>query len=211
MSRSFETPGALSLYDYDFDSVSRRSSTVVDSEWAADQVRRHELSHRIRVPIDQTATTNAINIQIQVQNNGALAAAEVNNVERVTENTKEAITRGSICRHRNSRIMVFLISSLVIVFIVVTAIWAVYKKMNDNKNILGESTSTQESTRVTSSEQRHSSEPTQTTLQTTTKEPFALVSRSEWGANAKMKGDRKSTFNKNQYLKMLSLKLILRF
>lgn len=191
MSQFFETPGALC--DYDFDSVSRRSSTVVDSDYAAERVRYHELNHQFRVPIEQTATTNAINIQIQVQNNRAIATSEVNSVERVTygENVKEKINCGGICRQQKLRMVFLLIILLVIVAIVVTSILTFYKKMNDNKVVLEESTSTQTTTRATSSEPKQSSEPTKSPLTTTTKDPFEIVKRSEWGANLVMKGTKK--------------------
>lgn len=182
------TDGDVSLSDYNFDSVSRRSSTVVDSELAAEQVRRDDLRRQFRVPTDQL-TTNAINIQIQVQNNGS----EVKSVERVNaeQNTKRKVKVGAISRQLKFRIMFSLIILLVIVAIVVTSVWSSYKMKNDSKDDSEETTSLPQTSHETSFKSQNSPEPTSSLLSTTTKDPLALVSRLEWGANSAQKGIKK--------------------
>ena len=53
--------------DYNFDSVSMRSSTIADSELVESQIREYEKENRCVVPIERSG--NSINLQISVMNN----------------------------------------------------------------------------------------------------------------------------------------------
>lgn len=185
MSHVFEASGefALSPYDNDFDSVSMRSSTVVDSDYAADQVRRYERSHQFRVPIDQSAPSNAINVQIHVLNNGTSATGEVKSAGKViSRNSEEKFRCVSRSRQQKLQIICLLIISLIIVVLVVTSVYGFFEKTHVNNKNFERTSGLPETTHPTTV----FSEPS-----TSTEGPITYFSRPGWGANSLMKGTKR--------------------
>lgn len=114
--------------DQNFDSVSMRHSTIVDSEYAAERIWLHEMQHEHALNCHRLPPTGPVIIQIQMMTNATSSASD-------TQPTQEVVTATTCTQTIKKKIIswkVKIFYGILAISILTVAVAAVFSMLQDN-------------------------------------------------------------------------------